>query len=261
MTICGTAHAADWQYPQAVASVPPTGIDISPRRTAIAVTVSAPAPYFTVSADDIGKAVSAQIRGAGRIRQGRQSHAAAPARRARFTPPTTRLPSASRALQVDSAAHRWQGQAYILSNGKTETVKPIAGFYQTQIDVPVLTRQLGASDVIAASDIEMKPMSERQLRKDTITDAAQLIGKSPHRMVSAERPIRAEEIAMPLLIKKGQTVEMTYTTAYVHIRDQAEALEDGAAGETIRVKNSKSGKAVSSRVVDAGHVEANIGEM
>ncbi|MEJ0010239.1 MAG: flagellar basal body P-ring formation chaperone FlgA [Alphaproteobacteria bacterium] len=165
------------------------------------------------------------------------------------------------ALQIDKDAHRWQGQAYIVSGGKTEAVKPVAGYYEAMLSVPVLIRQVGSTDVIAQGDIEMKSMPERQIRKDTVTDEAQLIGKSPRRTISAERPIRAEEIAMPLVVKKGQTVELTYTTPYVHIRTEAEALEDGAVGATIRVKNTKSGKAVSSRVVDTGHVEANIGEM
>jgi flagella basal body P-ring formation protein FlgA len=125
------------------------------------------------------------------------------------------------------------------------------------ISVPTVTRQLQRGDVIEASDLSTKRLPERVLRKDTVTEASMLIGQSPQRVISPDRPIRTSEIASPRLIKKGDAVEMTYTTPYMSIRTQGQALEDGSAGSLIRVKNAKSERAVSARVVGAGHVELN----
>jgi len=161
------------------------------------------------------------------------------------------------ALQVDTQARRWQGQANILANGKTETVRPISGVYTALIDVPVLTKQLGRTDVVEANDITIKSVSERQIRKDTVTDAKQLIGLSPRATISPNRPIRVTEISAPLVIKKGDTVQMAFTNPFMSLKTNGIALQDGATGEMIRVKNEKSERAVSGRVVAAGRVEVN----
>lgn len=244
------ADAAGWQYPKAIAAN-----DAAPV-TAAPAAVIATTPFFNVTSEDVGRAVAEQIKS-----QGIETKTV----RARLNPGTPLvLYSADhalrvnvQALQIDPATHRWQGQAVIVSGGRTETIKPVAGTYETIIQVPVLTRQLGTSDVIEASDLGSIDMPERQLHKDTVTDASSIIGKSPRRGISPDRPIRTAEIMEPVVIKKGQPVDMTFTTPYVHIRAQGEALEDGSVGALIRVKNNKSEKAVSARVVSAGHVETN----
>ncbi len=144
-----------------------------------------------------------------------------------------------------------------MSAGKTEIVKPIAGFYGAMIDVPVLTRQLAQHDVIEEKDIAIRSFPERQLRKDTVTDSKDLIGKSPRSAISPDRSIRMSEIAMPIVIKRGEPVEMTYDTQYMHIKATGVALEDGAKGSLIRIKNDKSEKAVTGRVEGPGHVQVN----
>lgn len=123
--------------------------------------------------------------------------------------------------------------------------------------MPVLTRQLRTGDIIEASDLTSKTIAARQLRKDTITETRFLIGQSPVRAISPGRPMRSGEVTQPTVVKKGDLVQMNYTTPYMSIRTTGEALENGANGALIRVKNSKTEKAISARVVSAGTVEVN----
>ncbi len=250
MLMTTTAHAANWQYPQAPAAT--TAAEMA----ALTPAVSAPAPFFTVSRADVEKAAAEQIKR--QVADNKSIRAVmdpglAPILHAADHP----LKITLQAMQIDTAAHRWQGQAFIVGNKATESVRAVSGRYDTLISVPVLTRQFNHGDVIEASDIVMREIPERQLRKDTITNASSILGKSPLRMISADRPMRGNEIAEPVLIKKGDAVEMTFTAPSVHIRDQGEALEDGAKGALIRVKNMKTGRAVTARVEAKGHVEAN----
>jgi flagella basal body P-ring formation protein FlgA len=243
-------HAANWQY---VGAAPTTEV------AALAPAADAPAPYFTISRDDVEKAVAEYIKLHGE--EAKTIHATMDPGAPILHAADHALKISLQALQVDRASHRWQAQAYIVGNRTTEIVRPVSGRYETIIAVPVLTRQFGSSDVIEASDIEMREIPERLMRKDTVTRAETIIGKSPIRMISASRPIRTTEIAQPTVVKKGQAVEMTYTTPSISIRDSGEALEDGAQGAVIRVKNSKTGKAVTARVEGAGHVEVNTDRM
>lgn len=161
------------------------------------------------------------------------------------------------ALQVDPASKRWQAQAYILGNGKTESVKPISGVYTALVEVPVLKHTIGRGSVIEESDIVTLSLAERLVRKETVTEAKDLIGKAPRMGISANRPIQQTELAAPIVIKRGELVEMEFSTPYMKIKTTGIALEDGAAGLPIRVKNQKSERAVSARVVSAGRVTVN----
>lgn len=162
------------------------------------------------------------------------------------------------ALNVSAERQAWQAEAYVMSEGKTLAVIPVSGRYQIMQRIPVLARALTATDTIEKGDISYITLPDRQLRKDTITDAASLIGYAPRNHISPHRSIRATEIVKPRLITKKSQVEMLYSSQYVTIRSVGEALENGSEGDLIRVKNTDSDRAVTARVVGAGKVEVNL---
>jgi flagella basal body P-ring formation protein FlgA len=243
---------AAWETP----NVPTNNLSTNsaiPQTTGITTTVST--AYFRITQEDVGKAVAEQL-------QLQAVEQKAEVSLAIGTPGIIYsadhpLKVVIHSLQVDTQAKRWQAQAYILAGGTTETVRPVSGTYMAVIDVPVVTRQLGHSDVIEAKDLSTKSFPERQLRKDTITDPKQLIGQSPHSTITPDRPIRLTEISSPVLIKKGSPVQLTFTNPYMSLKTTGTSLQDGAIGDMIRVKNDKSEKAVSGRVTGSGTVEVN----
>jgi flagella basal body P-ring formation protein FlgA len=255
LIVAGAATAAHgaWQTPGT-----PTQVIAAAQNTSapgIITTMTSSPDYFSITTADVGKAVAEQLQLQAVEKKAEVSLAAG-------TPNV--LYSSNRALkvvihslQIDTQARRWQAQANIISNGKTETVKPVSGTYIALVDVPVLTRQLSRTDVIEASDITTKTVPDRQLRKDTVTDAKLLIGQSPHATISSNRPIRQSEVSAPIIIKKGEPVQLTYTNPYMSLKTTGVALQDGSLGEMIRIKNDKSEKAVSGRVAASGHVEVN----
>lgn len=223
--------------------------------TASGLTTTVSEPYFSITAEDVGKAVSQQLTQQGIEQKSNVSLGAGQPKILYSSDHAMKL--VVHALQVDTNSRRWQAQANIIANGRTETVKPISGTYVGLTDVPVLTRQLGRNDRIEAGDLSIKAFPTQQLRKETITDASKLIGLSPRNVISANRPIRLSEVGSPILIKKGDAVQITYTTTYMHIQATGTSLQDGARGDLIRVKNDKSEKAISGRVVGGGHIEVN----
>lgn len=242
------AHAANWQNAAEVAQL------ASAQQPGMAATAST-GSYFQITKQDVAEAVAKQMQQQGLHKQAAATlDAGIPSVLYGANHP---LSLRIHALQVDTQAQRWQAQAYIMNASATEVVKPIAGRFDATLNVPVLSRQLRDGDVIEAHDLVIRTVPERQLRKDAITDRAQLIGKSPLRIISAGRPIRLAEVSAPKVITKGQVVEMYYTTPHMSIHTTGEALEDGAPGQLIRIKNSTSDKAISARVVAAGKVEVN----
>ncbi len=252
IAVANQANAA-WQTPGEAAQLQLAANE--PIAASSAITVTQRPAYFAISNDDVAKEVARQLQSQG-FRDGVKA-TVNPGTAPVLATANHPLKLVIHALQVDTEANLWQGQAYIMDGDKTEVVKPIAGRYDSVVTVPVLTRQLRKGDVIEEGDLELKKVTERQLRKDSITDITRLIGNSPIRMISPGRPIRSAEISSPMLVKKGQTVEMHFTTPYMTIRTTGQALEDGGNGSLIRVQNATSQKAVSGRVVANGKIEVN----
>lgn len=251
VAVASTAHAA-WQTPAEAAGMQMAAND-SP--TTSSVTVTQQPAYFAVTNDDVANEVARQLQNQG-FRDGVKATlnaGSAPVLHSANHP----LKLVIHGLQVDTNTNLWQGQAYVMDGSKTEVVKPVAGRYEAVVEVPVFIRQVRRGDIIEQSDLEIRKVPERQLRKDSITDISHLIGNTPVRMISPARPIRMGEISAPAMIRKGQTVEMLYTTPYMTIRTMGQALEDGSNGALIRVQNGTSQKAVSGRVVASGKVQVN----
>lgn len=254
LLVTSPVHAA-WQTPGTATTQEIAAAQEMPQQTGITTSISAPTSYFNITTDDVSKAIAEQMQ-LQAVEQKASVAMSAGSPQVLYSADHP-LKLTIHALQIDQRSKRWQAQAYILANGKTETVKPISGTYMALIDVPVLTRQLGRNDVIEQGDIAIKSIPDRQLRKDTVTDVAKLIGQSPHAVISANRPIRQSEVNSPILIRKGDAVQMSYTNPFMSIKTSGIALQDGAVGEMVRVKNDKSEKAVSGRVVAAGRIEVN----
>lgn len=250
LMVASTAHA-EWQTPAEAMQLAAADSPAAPAE----VTIKQQPAFFSVTNDDVAREVARQLQDQG-FRDGVKA-TVNPGSSSILATADHPIKVVIHALQVDTDAKLWQGQAYIMAGTKTESMKPVAGRYDSVVNIPVLTRQLRKGDIIEQSDIEMRKVTERQLRKDTITNVDQLLGKSPLRMISPSRPIRTAEISSPMLIKKGQTVEMHYTTPYMNIRTTGQALEDGGEGTLVRVQNLTSQKAVSGRVVANGKVEVN----
>ena len=131
---------------------------------------------------------------------------------------------------------------------------PVAGRYEELVEIPVLKRQVRAGDIIKAEDVEVRDYPLSRTRSDTISDLAGVIGKSPSRAISSNRPIREGEIAQPILVKKNGIVNIRYSSPGVEISTSGQATEDGALGSVISVRNLSSKKMLRAKITDENTV-------
>lgn len=164
-----------------------------------------------------------------------------------------------RSLNFDANTSRFTANLVSVSNNKVLAAKAISGRFNEMVEVPVLRRNMRAGETIAQSDIEFKDYAQARARVDTITDVASLIGKSPERVITAGRPIRAQEIAQPTVVKKNDTVKMVYNQGGMSITTSGQAMSDGSKGHVISVKNIASKKIVQATVQDESTVLINNG--
>tara|TARA_B100001123_G_scaffold400944_1_gene487190 strand:- start:134 stop:901 length:768 start_codon:yes stop_codon:yes gene_type:complete len=158
-------------------------------------------------------------------------------------------------VDFDARSMTWNANMSLYDGDKVAKVLELSGRYAPQIEIPVLKRRLHSSEMIAEDDIEWVGYPEHRLRKDTVLDAKTLIGKSPRRVISEHRPIRADDIEEPKVVDKGDLVRVAYQTPYMEIRTVGEALEEAALGQRIRIRNSESGIVIQAVVTGTGSAE------
>lgn len=131
----------------------------------------------------------------------------------------------------------------------------VAGHYSEMVEVPVVKFRMTSSDVIKESDVEWLRMAADRLNRDTVLEMHGLVGKSPVRGLTPGRAIETAEVQSPPLVLRRTPVRMSYRSPRISIQAIGTAMQDGALGDTIKVRNDNSGLEVEARVVAGGMVE------
>jgi flagella basal body P-ring formation protein FlgA len=90
---------------------------------------------------------------------------------------------------------------------------------------------------------------------DPVTDPDDAIGQTSRRSLRAGDVLRNSSLTAPVLVKRGDAVVMIARIEGIEISTAGEALDTGARGATVRVRNSASGQTVRMRVTAPGTVE------
>lgn len=160
-------------------------------------------------------------------------------------------------VTLDKMRGRWEATLYMAADGKSLAPARISGTYDEMAHIPMLKQRMQSGDIIAEDDIVWDSMPMNRLRKSTIMDSKALVGKSPKRIVSPNRPIRLDEITGPTVVSKGAQVSLIYKTPNLEIKTLGEAMESGAQGTVIKVKNTSSKAILVGTVEGEGRVRVS----
>lgn len=140
-------------------------------------------------------------------------------------------------LDMSTDVARAQFRATVAA-GKVQ--RTVAGQFFLVTEVPVLQNPVRSGDIIRAADVTFVDMRESDIGAKTILHADQLIGQSARRSLPALRALSASDVVEPVLVKKGDLVTITLQDSTLHLTAQGRALENGAAGASVRIMNTSS---------------------
>lgn len=120
--------------------------------------------------------------------------------------------------------------------------------------VAVAAAPVGPGKALAESDVTLERRDVTNL-PDPIGIVDDAIGQTSRRSLRAGDVLRASQLAAPIVVKRGDPVTMTARQDGIEVSMGGEALDAGARGAVVRVKNSASGQVVRMRVLDAGTVQ------
>jgi flagella basal body P-ring formation protein FlgA len=90
---------------------------------------------------------------------------------------------------------------------------------------------------------------------DPVVAPVDAVGQTSRRSLRAGDVLRNSSLTAPVLVKRGDSVVMIARIEGIEVSTAGEALDAGARGALVRVKNSTSGQTVRMRVVAQGTVE------
>jgi flagella basal body P-ring formation protein FlgA len=143
-------------------------------------------------------------------------------------------------------------------NGREVRKVRIFGHIAIYREVVCMTRSMRRHEVIREDDLCTARRNISRISDAAISNIREMVGKRLVSSVRAGEIIKQDMFEVTPIIKKGDRVAIIAETELLSIKARGEAMEGGAEGEMIRVRNSKSKKEVYARVIDASTVQVEL---
>jgi len=175
-----------------------------------------------------------------------------------FVPANAATDLAVDGLTIDNRTGHISAYVSAPAGDPTAERRRVTGRLVFRVTLPVLNHAIGPGAVIAPGDLDTIKVARERVGVDTATDGQQIIGKSPRRPLAAGIPVRLGDLALPILVHKGQLVSIELHTSSLELTAQGTALEDGANGALVRIANTKSNRVIDATVTAPGTVAVSL---
>jgi len=158
-------------------------------------------------------------------------------------------------LKFDATQNKFSATAEIFADGNPYAKTSLSGRYYVMGEIWVPAVNIEKGEVISEDKLKTIPVRMNRIKTQNITELNKLVGMQAKKTLKEGKVIADREVGPVILIKKGKVVTSVYKSKGLQITARAEALEDGAKGQSIEVMNTKSSKKFYATVVDADTVE------
>jgi flagella basal body P-ring formation protein FlgA len=226
------------------------GLDASTTRYQIAASVRVTRAFQDVSGSELRDAIE---REAGRLLAEGESI------RDLDTPPVVRIPSGAYELRAipgtaaSRGAHRYL-EVEVVQDGSVVATVPIRAEVAAIGPVVVARRQVARGEMLEAGDLAIEKRDLTAVPPGALSEVRQALGKEARTAVAAGTPLTSQALAAPLLVHRGDVVTVVVETPGMRLSVPGEALEAGAAGAAVRVRNRTSQQQIAGQVVKRGLV-------
>lgn len=165
------------------------------------------------------------------------------------TPFTVRINT----LNLDKSRNRFSANLLIMQEEHVAKALPIQGKYEPMVALPVVKERVQKGQIITEDMIEEYYFRSSRLRPDAVRNKQELIDKAAKGTISDYRPIREHEVGEAFVLEKNDLVELIYKSGPIEIKTSGQAVNSGAVGDVIAVKNVNS-RSVVRGVVKSSHV-------
>jgi flagella basal body P-ring formation protein FlgA len=131
---------------------------------------------------------------------------------------------------------------------------PLSGKVSLERPVVKTTRNIVAGQILEEQDLTVVKERLFDSGKDLFVDKGKAAGKRALRSLDAGQFVERKMIEDPPLVKKGERVRIEAAGRQIRVTALGRVLQDGRAGEQVKVMNLMSGKEIYATVTGAGVV-------
>lgn len=157
-----------------------------------------------------------------------------------------KLPACSKQLaSKDGPGTRAGAQRYLIQincHGDRAWKLYVSVVAERSHDVVVANRYLPRGHIVAASDLETRRLPVSALREGYSTDLQAWVGQSLTQATQPGAVLYRQLGKQPLLVRRGQRLDLVVASPGVAIRMAGQALSEGRKGDRIKVKNLSSNR-------------------
>ena len=141
-------------------------------------------------------------------------------------------------------------RAEILVDGETQRTLTLTVDTRFNRKVLVTTRSLRREQSFSSDMVEWVERDITDLEDGFFTDFAELADLQVKRPIGFDRILTHRHVEKIPVVRRGDEVVLVVATSHLRISTQGMALQDGAVGKRIRVRNQDSGKVVQGEILD-----------
>lgn len=134
----------------------------------------------------------------------------------------------------------------------------VTAYIRQTANVLVTTRPLARGAVLTAADLQYQPHDLAHLPRGFETDVARVLGLQLKRRLASGEVLTPQVLTAPVLVRRGHRVSVVAVAHAMRVASRGVALNDAAAGETLRVRSLDSGRVIEGVVTGEGQVRIDI---
>lgn len=153
-------------------------------------------------------------------------------------------------FEVTKPSNKFKATLKVRSS-KGEILKTqIKGSYTELKDIVSLKTRIKSGHIISQGDLTTIKINSNKISSDVAIDVREVIGKTPKTVLSPNSYIELSNLKDPAVVKKGDIVNMIYSKGAVLLKTSGIAMDSGAKGDLIKVKNPRTNVILQSVIVD-----------
>jgi len=164
-------------------------------------------------------------------------------------------------LDFNLATGRFTAVLSIVADGMDPLSTRIVGTADTLVELPVLAARLASGAVLRRQDLRLAKVGGALAKGEHVRDPARAVGMMLRRSVAAGQPLRADDLVAPPVVTRDAMVRVLLDTDGLSVSGQGQALQTGAVGDRIRLRNPTSRAVLEVEVVGPGVVRVIPGSM
>ena len=107
---------------------------------------------------------------------------------------------------------------------------------QKAIQVVVPVRRVERGQMVRASDVELRHVPQGNRRSSTVTRIEDVIGHQASHTIRSGEPLDTKDLKMPLLVKRGDIIDVIARCNGISVSKPVKATQDGALDDAIVVQ-------------------------